>query len=70
MTDLDTASLLWGLFFGSIGLAYFLYGKKQGATVPLVSGIALMVYPYLVTNTTLLVIIGSLLTTAPYFIRL
>lgn len=70
MTDLDTASLLWGLLFGSIGLAYFLYGKKQGATVPLVSGIALMVYPYLVTNTTLLVIIGSLLTVAPYLIRL
>ena len=33
--------------FGSFGLGYFVYGKKQKKTVPLVSGIVLMVYPYL-----------------------
>ena len=43
---MDSATLLWGLLFGSIGAGYFIYGKKQRAPVPLVCGIALMVFPY------------------------
>ena len=31
---MDTASLLWGLLFGSIGFGFFLYGKNQKALVP------------------------------------
>ena len=42
----DTAALFWGLLFSSIGLGYFIYGKRQHASVPLVCGIALMVFPY------------------------
>jgi len=42
--------LLWGLLFGSIGLGYFIYGKKQRAVVPLVCGLALMLFPYFVSN--------------------
>ena len=65
-----TGVLLWGLLFGSIGLGYFLYGKKQRAVVPLVCGLGLMVFPYFVPNTLLLVGIGALLTAIPYFLRL
>jgi hypothetical protein len=65
-----TGVLLWGLLFGSIGLGYFIYGKKQRAVVPLVCGLALMVFPYFVPNTILLVGIGALLTAIPYFLRL
>ena len=64
-----TAVLLWGLLFGSIGLGYFIYGKKQRAVVPLVCGLALMVFPYFVPNTILLVGIGALLIAIPYFLR-
>jgi hypothetical protein len=64
-----TAVLLWGLLFGSIGLGYFIYGKKQRAVVPLVCGLGLMVFPYFVPNTILLVGIGALLTAIPYFLR-
>jgi len=35
---LNEAWLLWGLLFGSFGLGYFVYGKKQKAVVPLVCG--------------------------------
>ena len=63
------SSLLWGLLFGSIGFGFFLYGKKQQAVVPLFSGIALMVFPYFVSNTILLVTIGAALTVLPYFVR-
>jgi len=65
----DSASLLWGLLFGSIGLGFFIYGKKQHRTVPLLSGIALMVFPYFVTNSILTVLIGIVLTALPYFFR-
>ena len=64
------SSLLWGLLFGSIGLGFFLYGKKQQAIVPLFSGVALMVFPYFVSNTILLVAIGFALTALPYFVRI
>jgi hypothetical protein len=40
------ASLLWG----SIGFGYFVYGRKQGAPIPLIGGIALMAASYLVAD--------------------
>jgi hypothetical protein len=64
-----TASLLWGLLFGSIGLGYFIYGKKQRSVVPLVCGLALMLFPYFVPNLMLLVGMGVLLVIIPYFLR-
>jgi hypothetical protein len=64
-----TAVLLWGLLFGSIGLGYFIYGKKQRAAVPLVCGLGLMIFPYFVPNTMLLIAIGAVLTAIPYFLR-
>lgn len=67
---MSTTSLLWGVLFGSIGLGFFVYGKKQKAIVPLICGLTLMVYPYFITNTTLLVGIGVALVILPYFIRL
>ncbi len=63
----NMASLLWGILFGSIGLGYFIYGKKQGRAVPMVSGVALMAYPYFVTNSYLTVLIGIVLMALPYF---
>jgi hypothetical protein len=67
---MNTTQLLWGVLFGSIGLGFFLYGKKQRAIVPLFSGITLMVFPAFVANTYLLVGLGTLLTALPYFYRL
>jgi predicted membrane protein len=67
---LDTSSLLWGLLFGSIGLGFLIYGRKQRAVVPLVCGLALMIFPYLVSNTILLITIGVVLIALPYFFRL
>ena len=64
------AVLFWSILFGAIGLGYFMYGKKQVAIVPMVCGVALMVYPYFVSNTIVLVAIGVVLAAVPYFIRL
>lgn len=62
--------LLWGLLFGSIGLGFFMYGRKQRAVVPLICGLVLMFFPYFVSNTMLLVAIGVALIVIPYFVRL
>jgi len=66
----DIGVLLWGLLFSSIGLGFFIYGKKQSAVVPLLTGVALMVFPYFVANVYLLVAIGVALIALPYFVRL
>ena len=65
----SSASLLWGLLFGSIGMGYFVYGKRQGRAIALVSGMALMVFPYFVTSWYLIVLIGIVLMALPYFAR-
>jgi hypothetical protein len=57
------------MLFGSVGLGFFVYGKKQGAMVPLFCGLALMVFPYFVSNVILLVAIGIALMAIPYFVR-
>ncbi|HXH71432.1 MAG TPA: hypothetical protein VNI58_01285 [Mariprofundaceae bacterium] len=67
---MDTATLYWGLLFGSIGFGFFLYGKRQKAIVPLVCGLLLMGFPYFVSNTMALVAIGALLMAIPCFVRL
>ena len=67
---LSQSWLLWGLLFGSFGFGFFVYGKKQRAVVPLVCGLALMIFPYFVSNTILLVAIRIMLIVAPYFVRI
>jgi hypothetical protein len=66
----STAVLLWGLLFGSIGFGFFLYGKKQKAVVPLISGIALCVVPYFIANVYALLIVGAILIVIPFFVRI
>jgi hypothetical protein len=66
----SASSLLFGLLFSSFGLGYFIYGKKQRAVVPLVCGLALMMYPYFVPNTIVLVVVGLVLVAIPYVIRI
>jgi predicted membrane protein len=65
----DVGILLWGLLFSSIGLGFFLYGKKQRAVVPLVCGLVLMIYPYFIPNVIALVAIGVVLIAVPYFFK-
>ncbi|VAW51941.1 hypothetical protein MNBD_GAMMA06-2105 [hydrothermal vent metagenome] len=67
---MSTATLLWGMVFGSIGLGFFLYGKKQKAIVPLVVGLTLFVFPYFISDVIILVTLGIILIALPYFIKI
>lgn len=61
--------LYWEVLFGAIGVGYFIYGKKQGKYVPLLTGIALCAYPYFFSSAVPVVIIGVVLSAVPYFFR-
>jgi hypothetical protein len=47
---MDTTTLMLGLLFGSIGMGYFMFGKKQGRMIPLGAGVGLMAIPMFLTN--------------------
>ncbi len=59
-------TLFLGIVAGVVGLAYFVYGKRQQRIGFLAAGIALCVYPYLVDGPVLLVLIGVSLLAAPF----
>ena len=65
----STSQLVWSMVFGAVGLGFLVYGRKQRAIVPLAVGMALIIFPYFVSSTYLLVITGAVLVILPYFIR-
>ena len=54
--------LLLSFLFGGIGLGIFIYGKRQARMLLVIVGLALMIYPYFVSNWGLSLAIGTLLT--------
>jgi hypothetical protein len=70
VADLSASSLFLGVLFGSVGLGFFIYGRKQRTVVPLLCGLALMVVPYFIPNAWLLFAVGLVLVAVPYFVRL
>ncbi|KAB2325290.1 hypothetical protein F8A86_02585 [Betaproteobacteria bacterium SCN1] len=66
---MDASLLLWGLLFSSAGLGFFVYGKRQKTVVPLLCGLALMIYPYFVSSRLAMIGIGAVLVALPYFVR-
>ncbi|TEU30814.1 amino acid transport protein [Alkanindiges illinoisensis] len=67
---MGTSQLLLGVLFSSIGLGYFIYGKKQKTIVPFLCGLILMIFPYFIENTGLIILIGAVVSAIPYFVRL
>ena len=66
---MNTSILMWGVIFGSIGLGFFVYGKKQKAIIPFFSGIGLIVFPYFISNVFILIITGIVLVALPFVIK-
>lgn len=62
-------TLIFSTIFGSIGVGYFIYGKKQEKMIPLLAGIGLCAFPYVVSNVFLMVLVGIILTAVPWLIR-
>lgn len=66
---MDANTLLLGVLFGSIGLGYIVYGRKQRKGMPLLSGVVLCAIPYFIPNIFLLVIISILLMALPFALK-
>ncbi len=66
----DTTTIVWGVLFGALGLGYLTYGRRQRAIVPLVIGVALVIFPYFVANLYALLAVGAILLAIPYFVRI
>ncbi|MDD2907699.1 MAG: hypothetical protein PHH98_03600 [Candidatus Gracilibacteria bacterium] len=65
----ETNILLSGIIFSSVGMGYFIYGKKTPNYIALISGIVLMIYPLLVTNIYYMIGIGVAFIVLPFLIR-
>ena len=66
---MSTTSLVFGVLYGSIGLGYLIYGRRQQKGIALLSGIVLCVFPYFISNIVLLILIGLLFIALPFYIR-
>jgi hypothetical protein len=57
------------VLFGALGVGFLMYGKKAGRLVPIVAGLALMVIPYFIPNTIILLVVCAGLTAMPFLLR-
>jgi hypothetical protein len=62
-------TLLFGVLFGAIGSGYLLYAKRQYDALYAITGFALMIFPYFVSNVIATFVIGAILCAAPFAIR-
>ena len=59
-------SLIWGMLFGAIGMGYCLYGRQQRTPIPLICGVGLIAFPYVVSGTLLTLLVGAVLMAIPW----
>ena len=63
------SQILVGLLTGSVGVGYFMYGKKRSRFVPMLAGAALCLYPYAVSNLFWLLVVGAALLALPFMLK-
>jgi len=63
------AYIFGAVVFGLVGLAAYRYGKKSGRPRTKWVGVALMLYPYVISETWLLYCVGAALCAALYLDR-
>jgi hypothetical protein len=57
----DSSALFASLIWGSIGLGFAIYGKRQRATAPWVGGLALMALSYFIGSALAMSLVGAAL---------
>ncbi|MBC3765595.1 hypothetical protein H8B19_06885 [Neptunicella marina] len=67
---MDSWTLILGVIFSSIGLGYFIYGKRQQDLVVRLCGLALMLYPYFFDNHWVVLIVGVGLMVIPRYFKI
>ena len=67
--SMSAANLIGNIIFSGVGFVAFMFGKKQGRFQPMAIGGVLMVYPYFVSSTVLMYLIGIALSASLFFAR-
>ena len=62
--------LMAAFFFSIIGMCYFSYGRKADHTFVLICGVILMGFPYFVSNTIYILLIGITIGLLPMLLRI
>ncbi len=66
---MNPTTLFLGLIFGSIGMGYLIYGRKQKHGIALLSGVALCVLPYLVSDILFITLLGVGIMALPFLYK-
>jgi hypothetical protein len=66
---MDTNNIMLSLLFGTCGMGFITYGKKAGRPLPMVIGLILMVCPYFITSTLVMMIVCGGLMSVPFVVR-
>ena len=69
MSSDASLSQLTALVVSSVGFGYTIYGKKQGHALALGCGMLLMVVPYAIGDTAVLLALGLALMLLPFLLR-
>jgi len=62
---MDPASIIAAFILGTIGIGYFIYGKKQASASALFAGILLNLLPLMISNLVALYALGLFLMVMP-----
>lgn len=63
------AYMISAILFGIVGIAAYRYGKKASLAKPKWIGLALMLYPYAISETWMLYVVGAALCAGLYIFR-
>lgn len=66
---MDPSILMASLFFGTLGTAMLVFGKRAGRLVPIGAGIALMVLPCVIPGAMMLTLACTLVAAVPFLVR-
>jgi hypothetical protein len=67
---MDSATtLMLGVIYGAIGMGYLVYARQQRKGVALISGVGLIVIPYLIPGVVWLIVAGVVLVALPFWVR-
>ncbi len=61
-------TFFFAMLFGAVGVGYFIYGRKERRGSMLLSGIALCLFPYFVSNVWLVLFVGAGLLALPFLV--
>lgn len=67
--EVDTTLIFTGLIFGSIGMGYIIYGRKQANMIAFLAGVGLCVFPYFISSVWMSIALGVGLVLLPFMIR-